>query len=385
MKRRRHIMITFSLRERPYLRRVLHGINAYARQKGDWELFLPYFYPRLEAAELAGYHAPIDAVIAGVPGEEHLLKLKELRLPTVLINYLPRPEWASAVAIDYAQVAALAIQHFSEQGIRSFATVGSLNHLKHDHREFMTRLHSAAANSSIEMVHFTEGPAILTHGLSVQNQLADLALWLRSLPSPCAVICGDDEYAGRVKLAAFRAELQIGHDLLLLGCGDDRLYCESLSPNLSSIGLGYRALGWEAAAQADKLLDFPGQPHSSLLIRDAEIRVRRSSRRSGKAGSLVARAVSHIWSNVGTISGVDAVARQFGVSRTTLGRHFNAEVGHGPLQEIHASRIAHACDLLMDSSLPIAEIAHQCGFADQAHMSRQLRKVTGKSPGQWQR
>lgn len=376
-------MITFALRKRPHLRRVLEGINDYARQKGNWELFLPYYYPTMDHAELAPYHAPLDALIAGVPGDEYLLQLEALHLPTVLVDYSPQPEWASTVVIDYGEVAALAIRHFTEQGIRNIASVGSLNHLKHDHRELMKSLKSAAKKAALDIHHFTDGPVIRTHGFTVKNQLVDLAGWMQTLPKPCAVICGDDEYAGRVSMATFRAGLQIGHDILLLGCGDERLFCESQVPPLSSIGLGYRALGWAAATRIDQLLQDPTQAHTNSLIHGTEIRVRRSSRRGGKAGSLVARAVSHIWQNTGTAMGVEELSQFLRVSRSTLGRHFNEALGHGPLQEIHAARIAHACGLLVDSQLPLSEIAQRSGFSDQAHMCRQLRKATGKSPGQW--
>lgn len=40
---------------------------------------------------------------------------------------------------------------------------------------------------------------------------------------------------------------------------------------------------------------------------------------------------------------------------------------------------------LVMSNTPLAEVALECGFADQAHMTRALASVTGRCPSQWRR
>ncbi|NKX15882.1 helix-turn-helix transcriptional regulator [Ochrobactrum pseudogrignonense] len=39
-------------------------------------------------------------------------------------------------------------------------------------------------------------------------------------------------------------------------------------------------------------------------------------------------------------------------------------------QYIIRRRVDKARDLLMETQMPIAEIAHECGFADQVHLTR---------------
>jgi AraC-like DNA-binding protein len=41
--------------------------------------------------------------------------------------------------------------------------------------------------------------------------------------------------------------------------------------------------------------------------------------------------------------------------------------------------------LMLGSSVPMSEIALQCGFADQAHLCRRFRRVIGESPAAWRR
>ena len=40
---------------------------------------------------------------------------------------------------------------------------------------------------------------------------------------------------------------------------------------------------------------------------------------------------------------------------------------------------------MVNSRLPLADIAVQCGFADQSALNRSFRRVYGISPGQWRR
>jgi AraC family transcriptional regulator len=43
--------------------------------------------------------------------------------------------------------------------------------------------------------------------------------------------------------------------------------------------------------------------------------------------------------------------------------------------------VEEAGRLLQETDLPISAVAHSCGFADQAHMTREMRKHAGYTPG----
>jgi AraC family transcriptional regulator len=44
-------------------------------------------------------------------------------------------------------------------------------------------------------------------------------------------------------------------------------------------------------------------------------------------------------------------------------------------------RVAHASRLLANANMPLAEIACECGFADQSHFTRVFKRRTGTTPG----
>jgi len=35
---------------------------------------------------------------------------------------------------------------------------------------------------------------------------------------------------------------------------------------------------------------------------------------------------------------------------------------------------------LLDAGIPLADVAHRAGYADQPHLSREVRALTGRSP-----
>jgi AraC-like DNA-binding protein len=71
-----------------------------------------------------------------------------------------------------------------------------------------------------------------------------------------------------------------------------------------------------------------------------------------------------------------------GLSRWQLTRQFRAAFGVSPAR-FHLLRRLDRARVLVRSGRPLAEVAHECGFADQAHFTRRFRSAYGLSPGVW--
>lgn len=80
---------------------------------------------------------------------------------------------------------------------------------------------------------------------------------------------------------------------------------------------------------------------------------------------------------------VEAWARDQGVSRETAFRWFRDAYGLGPARFRVEARARRAWRLIVDNAAPLADIAAEAGFADQAHMTRDVKDLTGRSPGAW--
>jgi AraC-like DNA-binding protein len=81
---------------------------------------------------------------------------------------------------------------------------------------------------------------------------------------------------------------------------------------------------------------------------------------------------------------IGALAREVGWSRRHLGARFRAEVGVSPKTVARVVRFDRARALLSGRRRPgLAEVAAECGFFDQAHMTRDWHDLAGCTPTTW--
>jgi AraC family transcriptional regulator len=79
------------------------------------------------------------------------------------------------------------------------------------------------------------------------------------------------------------------------------------------------------------------------------------------------------------------LARECGLSVSHFTRAFRRSFGVSPYRWLLERRIDYAKALLVTSDLPIANIALQSGFSDQAAFTRAFGRIVGNSPGRWKR
>ena len=80
-----------------------------------------------------------------------------------------------------------------------------------------------------------------------------------------------------------------------------------------------------------------------------------------------------------------ALAREAGAGEHSFARRFARHFGVTPHRYVLDRRLARARQLLIESDLPVAEVAAATGFASQSHLSAAFRKLTGVSPAAYRR
>jgi AraC-like DNA-binding protein len=85
------------------------------------------------------------------------------------------------------------------------------------------------------------------------------------------------------------------------------------------------------------------------------------------------------WDEPVTLATLSAAA---GLSRFELVRRFRQQIGLTPHSFQTNLRVAHARALLC-SGQPPARVAAECGFADQAHLTRTFKRAVGVTPGRF--
>jgi AraC-like DNA-binding protein len=84
----------------------------------------------------------------------------------------------------------------------------------------------------------------------------------------------------------------------------------------------------------------------------------------------------------GTALNIPALARRLGLSERTLRRRCETAFGYGPKTLARILRFQRFLRLLRHSDKPrLAALAAASGFADQAHLTREVRDLSGLTPG----
>jgi len=98
----------------------------------------------------------------------------------------------------------------------------------------------------------------------------------------------------------------------------------------------------------------------------------------GRALTLLHAQPAHPWT-------LEELAREVGLSRSSLADRFLHLVGHPPMQYLAQWRMQVAAGLLTNGGTSLAEIAAQVGYASEAAFSRAFKKIVGEPPAAWRR
>jgi AraC family transcriptional regulator len=79
------------------------------------------------------------------------------------------------------------------------------------------------------------------------------------------------------------------------------------------------------------------------------------------------------------------ISSQSGLSSAYFARAFKASTGSTPHRWLSDRRIQAAVEKLKDPNLSLSKIAHDCGYADQAHFTRSFAEAKGMPPSVWRR
>ena len=80
---------------------------------------------------------------------------------------------------------------------------------------------------------------------------------------------------------------------------------------------------------------------------------------------------------------VAGVASDVGWSTRHLEHRFRSEFGITPKAAVRITRFERSVDAARDPRRRLADVAAECGYADQAHLAREWRDLAGVPPSRW--
>lgn len=106
---------------------------------------------------------------------------------------------------------------------------------------------------------------------------------------------------------------------------------------------------------------------------------------SGLRDETVGRALQKLHQSPARAWSLEELAREVGVSRSTLAERFAHFVGVPPIQYLTQWRMQLAASLLRTTNLGLAEIAERVGYGSEAALSRAFKRSVGVAPAPYRR
>lgn len=82
---------------------------------------------------------------------------------------------------------------------------------------------------------------------------------------------------------------------------------------------------------------------------------------------------------------VESLAEEYGISPSSLKKYFEKVYGMSISDYIREKRMAHACKLLVQTRMSVADIAAEAGYGNQGKFGSVFKKYTQKSPLEYRR
>jgi LacI family transcriptional regulator len=399
-----------------YARGVLRGIIAATRERNMYAVGLPGAQRKLGLPWLFRVYRGIyghsskylarwfkdwnpDGIICQIYDDRLAKVYRNTGKPVIeLFESRAKSEFPRILPDDVA-TGEVAARHFLERGFRHFAYFGapwmlwSREREAGFRREIENTFHARAQTTgNADLQSSFTFASYGSVGDSVpavfdgpnQRRAAAMTTWLRSLPKPLALFVANDLWGFELLQAAREIGLAVPEDVAILGVDDEELLCEIAHPPLSSIRIGAEQIGRVAVSLLDQLLRKKGKIHDVPRVPPIEVVTRQSTDVLAVDDPDVAAALRHIRQHAVEGLSVKQLLEAVPVNRRTLERRFVSVLGHTPLEEIRRIRLDRA-KVLLQTDLPIYDVARRCGFATPEYMATTFLQATGTTPTSYRR
>ncbi|MEM7236144.1 MAG: DNA-binding transcriptional regulator [Planctomycetota bacterium] len=383
MSRRRVALLIES--SRSYGRDLLRGIARYSRTRSDWSLL---HEEGTIDAKMPDWlqDSPVDGVIARV--DSHTVRpLQRLGVPIVDVRCRRRFDGIPQVDTDDTDVARLAFDHLWQRGFRRFAFCGYRAVYYSETR--LRRFRELAEDAGCPITVY-ESPGRRADPVSniERSALLDsnpLANWLRELEAPTGLFVCNDIRGQQVLNVCRSLDISIPDDLGVVGVDDDDAICPLCDPPLSSVQPNAEQVGYAAAEHLDRAMNGARVSAETLFVPPNTVTQRLSTQVIAVEDRELARVCRYIRENAYRGIDVSDVVRFTTLSRRQLERRFREALDTTPHEEITSVRVARVKQLLVDTPLPLEEIAPLAGYSHRESLSAVFRRETGETPGAYRK
>ncbi len=374
MNRSRRILIYTDL-EHTARRQMVQGVGRYAREGHRWQPMIPW-------ADLDVWSVPegmkVDGVIAFPNTQERIDFLLGLPCPVMCVG--PHFSEAKLSRVDWDDVLAgeMAAGHLLDLGMRRIGFVGTDFGLGYVSKRLEGARRAAVKQGlEIDALELEPGGHRAGRAAAVTRNAMK---WLKGLEPPFGVVAATDITGFDLLSALQGADIEVPEQAAVISIGGDNVLCPFCDPALSSVELPGEQVGYEAARLLDQLIE-KQRPAKQLLVAPRRVVARRSSDVVATGDEMVRRALTFIREHASEPIGVVDVLAAVPLSRRPLELRFKRDTGRTLQKEIWRVRLERAKEMLIETDLPVADIAIRCGFSEPQRMTEVFGRELGLAPG----
>lgn len=349
-------------------RALIEGILDYTKEHGPWHIHLEP-QPRDEQLHLPeNWHG--QGIIARVSTKKMARQLEALETPVVNISSVHIPGISYPRVITNPQSEArLAYDTFRSRGFNHFAYVG-------DVRQDFVKQHFQIYKEELKQADCT--PQLFNP--EVDGLLEE---WLKQLPKPVGIYCWGPSLGHRVIDACQLANINVPHDVAVLGSNYDELLSESSYPPQAGVRMNAEQIGRTAASILDSLMHGKKPEKLEWRLEPKGIVEKLSIDTMAIQDHRMAAVMRFLHEHALEPITVDDILSKNPMARRSLERKFRQMFGCSIVEQIRQLRINHARLLLADTDDPVTLIAEECGFSSYNYLNRIFKQSTGLSPSQY--
>ena len=382
MRNRRLVAVILDT-TRPYQRKMIRGVAAYARDAASWSLYVEE--DRLDKLpNLQKWHG--HGVILSFVERKDAEAVRDLSIPVVGVEggygwYDPASH-IPYFATDDNAIGRMAAEHLMGQGFSRLAYCGMPRNRLNVWSEKRARAFKQRASEAGLPCSMYRGHLSVHHWNELQRDLAD---WLRSLEKPVGIMAANDTRARHLLEVCRTIRAQVPNEVAVIGVDNDELMCKLTEPSLTSIEQGARAVGYRAVKLLDRMMSGKKPSQIANYVVPEGVVCRRSTDYLAIEDPDVAAAVRFIRQHACERISMADLLEVISVSRSTLETRFNKIMGRTVHDEILGVMLSQAQRLIVEGKLALKQVAAATGFSHVQHMTNSFRQQLGQTPGEFQR
>ena len=364
-----------------YGRGIIEGVWQYAQQHGPWLLDLQSSQPDESTTVPRGWTGA--GAIAAIHTRRIANKLRALRVPVVNVSGSRRANTEFVrVTSDANAVVRMAITHLQEKGLKRVAFCGE------PHRpfiDFWTKAYrTVIEEAGMERMIYTPSSKVGPRS-GLQARHRDRLRWVESLPKPVGVIGWYTELCRQIAAGCTESRVKVPEEVAIISLATEKFLGKVVHPPISGVDIPVERIGYEAAAQLDRLMQGKNPSHREIRLPPLGVTTRQSSDVVACDDPAIRQAMHYIRDHAHEGIDVRAVLKAVPMARRTLERRFQDLLGRSPAEEIRRVKIERVRGMLDSTSISIPDIAEACGFKYVEHMIPIFKRYHGCTPARYRR